>query len=280
MQQQGTFGKLIYQSKTNKAKTKIYVAIAFIFILAVLAVGIYMFINPELLAGEPDEIATFLPIFMVVAPFLFALITLVAAKAAQYTRELYETGVIFKSGSGALASYEAFAFDEILGVQHYIVRNIDITPGMVIPSKARKVTVILRNVKQLYKGDNPIKSNFQNKDRYEWSGEHPFTFLEKFIVQYTAYIVKDLNKQNIGQAEIRFGTDVMLKNGQFIYKNGEIVLPLSETSRVTSDKLPLFSSKINLRSIDESGREKKAITIPIDQAMNVDALYCIINDLR
>jgi hypothetical protein len=126
-----------------------------------------------------------------------------------------------------------------------------------------------------------------NRDEYGLAFIYPTEFLENFLDRYTNYLVKDLTKENVEQADISFGKNLELNNGQFIYKNGQTVLPLSAVSKVTADKLPfkigdslpIFDTKINLRSINDNEKEKKVISIPVDETMNVDALYYIVNNL-
>ncbi len=96
---------------------------------------------------------------------------------------------------------------------------------------------------------------------------------------YINYLVKDLTRENITQAKIAFGADLELNNGLFVYNGGQVILPLNAVSRITSDKLPLMDGKINLRSINENEKEQKTISISVKDAMNVDALYYIINNL-
>jgi hypothetical protein len=118
-----------------------------------------------------------------------------------------------------------------------------------------------------------------NNIRYNFTGIYPDTFLIEFFRQYTNHLIKDLTIENIKQADLSFGKNLRLTEGQLIYRGSQVVLPLDEVSRVTDDRLPFMDSKINIRSINDRGEEKKTISIPITEVMNVDALYYIIYKL-
>lgn len=279
MQCHEKYGREIARYRSKSARVYLAMTGLVILLLVVLAIAAFMLVDPNFWGfARGDTVGTILPAGLIVICLIWAFYLIPKVpKALHREGVLYENGVVLSLQQGANRRSLACGFDEIKGIRRYTVRVW--TAGVIPSKKFVRFIVVLKDKYQIYTGNSPIKAASMNRSEYNLTRMYPVGFLENFFERYTNYLIRDLTRENVMRAEMTFGPDLELNNGKFVYMGGQVVLPLSDVSRVTSDRWPFMSSKINLRSVNENEKEKKIISIPIDQVMNLDALYYIINEL-
>lgn len=280
MQDHEKYGQQVLQYETKRATIYLEMAGISILILAVFGIAVSMFLDPGFWQLPPaDPISKYLPAGITLICLVWAFIIPRLPKLLRTEGAIYESGIVLSPEWGTWPNTRMLecSFDEITGIQQYIVRKyfLSFAPW----GKHNAFIIHLKKQYTAYTGNNPIKTQQMNNIRYNFTGIYPDTFLIEFFHHYTNHLIKDLTIENIKQADLSFGKNLRLTEGQLIYRGSQVVLPLDEVSRVTDDRLPFMDSKINIRSINDRGEEKKTISIPITEVMNVDALYYIIYKL-
>lgn len=165
-----------------------------------------------------------------------------------FEAKVYEKGLFLKKGK----KITELSFDEIKGISYYCV----VTIYVFIPVTQRKFTIEKKEGKELVISGVTIP-NFKE-------------FCNVVNEAYTKHIIKDLNKENIENANIYFGKSLQLDNGKFIFKKGKTVVPLKD---ITDFKIS--DEWVKFKGLNKKRKEVDLIKIGISACANISALSYI-----
>jgi hypothetical protein len=256
MDYEATFGKQLLQCTASPAQT-IRKRLFFLILGILVIVGSIIALGaPGFLTEDDGDLRIAFGAFIAIGAFLslFGLFFIKKAEAA-----LYETGYVLKRGSKVTAT----AFNDMKGIIDTMTAFS--AYGIVPVGKSRDVSVV-KNDGVPFMLTKTSVPNFNQ-------------FVDELCVTYNKYLLKDLTKENIGQASISFGNKLELSGGQLIFdaggSKGKIPIPLGsiQNVRVTEEGYWLYIEG----AINEKGKAEELAAIRADKAWNLEALYRILD---
>ena len=174
--------------------------------------------------------------------------------------ELYEGGLVYTTGK----KITEVAFADIKGIK---VQTSNFSVGDI-----QVGTIMLSNTLTICKKEGSDIVLFKS------SVPNFMVFAVEFSAVFSRWLLKDLTMDNISGAQISFGKDLELRDGQFIFKlKGENYIPLGDIASIEEDDLDggqllkLFSRT----KTDKKGRPELLAFISVHRDMNLEAFYHI-----
>ena len=260
------FGKKLLASGANKGRALPMKILLIIPSLVFIATGAVLALNPDidfLTEEEARLIPLLIALFFVVgvAGILFIVLSIVRSRRSSAV--LFERGVIHTQGS----EVTEVGFSDTEGIR--LETSAIAVGGVAIPlGSFGQESVIIRK-------KDGTEIVFRKSDIPDFR-----VFADKFGAVYTRWLLDGLTMDNMADAKISFGPDLKLYGGQFIYtkKDQEIVMPLSDVHSLeieTGDAYNYFWL-LSKTETDKKGNPKKAIGGQTAKALNLEALYIIV----
>jgi hypothetical protein len=248
------FGKLVYQSRPSKS-TSIKKRLKWhgLAALGIIGFGLFaVFVLPK------ETAVDFLLAYGAIALGVLVVILIFVLPTTSNEVAIYENGLKLKT-----KAYERNVhYSELIGVcDASVVRHDN-------PENARDFKIDLR-------GEHIIASFLLNF----FHGLHDYGIVVDTITNtYTDFLVKDLTKSNIHQAEIRFSVSIAAY--EFDLKNGKFILNTKKRTQEIAVE-DIKEVKILLKSVQlmhmSDGKLKKWAGFLHEDMINIRALYHIVH---
>ena len=198
MLEEEKFGKLLFQSGSRTSQVALRRLICLIPFLIVFALGLVLFIDPDIIGEEPGDSGS-MPVIIMVASVLYVPVLLLSVKG--YHAAIYERGFVVRHGSKVTEA----AFTDITGINtsESMIKSIriNLSGGKII----NMVGIFVPNLQQ---------------------------FIEEFTSAYTKTKMSEFTPEMLRTKTISFGNLLRLENGNFIADKGKIVVPLGDVYNI------------------------------------------------
>ena len=258
MQSETKYGKILFHSELTSKAALARIAIFFILSSIFIGLAIFTILSME---SDTDVRGAWGVLFGLASiPFVSRIFASRASKAT-----VFENGLMHSRGS----KVTDLAFEDIAGIRDLTDKTIFL--ALIIPVFASKSRIIT-----IHKKDGKIIEINKNQARYFND------FADTFNFAFTEHLLNGITKENIYQANISFGAQLELSNGQLKYdswgKEGEKIIPLDLVFGLQPNEngnlIMLMGEK------NEKGKAEILASIKADVALNIGALYRILEILR
>lgn len=250
---QASFGKLQLECKTGKWR---------IFIIALCLIGIFFF---TFLIAIGLQHITYFGIDGVVFLVFISLLTLIFGITVRYLWRLYSAS-IYENGLTLKRNLKIIEldFNEIEGIW-FASYSVNIEELSMITSSSNTAIKIFKK-----DGTKPIIFRVTKFKK----------FAQVFSSAFTKHLLKDLNYENIDQANISFGKYLKLENGNFIHQSGneksKMVIPFDAISDIEFKLEVITHGSLILK---DANTPENQIIAPLEHVINLDTLYHIVKKL-
>jgi len=215
MQDETKFGKLLFESSTTPGRALCKRLLYLIPALILIVVGVIFTTRPDSFGLHDEDMIYVYIVFFGVGGILFLLSLFVKRKKFV----LYESGLMY----GSVSNLTELDFNDIAGIQRKIETTTVMAGGLI----GGLITGLLSSI---IPGLNTHSIEIYKKDG-NWA-ERKIELSKSKVPNYkqladeidnvfTTWLLKDLAMENIGTAEIAFGSDLKLSGGHFIHDKGK-----------------------------------------------------------
>ena len=191
------FGKLLLHCTASSGQTLKKRLLFLVPAIILIVGGAIALLAPDLLTEDDDDIKIAFAVFIALGVMLL-LWGVVFVKRAMV--ELYETGYVLTRGS----KVTVMAFDDVKGISDSTTAFS--AYGIIPVGKSRDVSITKKDGVPILL----LKSGVPNFNQ----------FVDELGAAFTEYLLKDLTKENIGQASISFGNKLELAGGHLVFDAG------------------------------------------------------------
>jgi len=223
--------------------------------------------------GDQETFIFFLVAFFGIA-FVFLLLGIMLVKHTELS--IFDEGIIFTRGSKS----EHVAFSDLEGIN-----DTKTSTTVIVTSPAGGLVggLIIGLLASFIPALNPHKIKLRKKDgttiKLSKSFLHNFKEVaENLHSAYTEYLLKDLSKENLSDANISFGPQLQLRDGQLVYcknimKKSETIIPFENISNICggADGVVWIDGPKN-----EKGKAETLAKLSVESLLNIDALDRIV----
>ena len=270
------FGNLVFHAKASLFRMIRRIIIFLVPAVGLTVIGIIGFISPETVVMEEEPWVAYI---VFGAGLLYFIIMLVFVKT--YEVAIYEKGLLYRRAS---KKWTEIDFDNS-GISDVI----HTTRAYFIPVwKARHVSIGTQINAPDGSMDTP--QNFATRFAHEAATGNTFArsntpqfhkFSDTLIATQLEHMTKDLTKENIFETSISFGENLILTDGEFIYrkdKRRESSVPLKDVHKASLFHQFGGGSQLRLEGKpSENGRPNFLLDVMVNNINNLTILHYIVD---
>jgi len=186
---------------------------------------------------------------------------------------LYEEGIFIAEGSKEYRLH----FNEIVGLSDEAGQDISVSGGLVQVLVASAAVAVAGKIADAHNRKHRIRPiNVWTKiDSKLKSLPIIKSVGDVLSQQYTEWLIqqKNITAENINTLTLSFGESFELANGRFVYT--DVLNRVSEVNLENISEIRYEENNLELCTINEKGRTKPEIKIPITDVYNLDLLFYI-----
>jgi len=243
-----SFGQQLLHAAPTAARIIRRVILFLIPAIGLSIVGVIGITSPDTLGFQADEL--WIPWVILGAAALYSIFMILWSKP--FTATIYENGLIYHRRNANKKTEVAFKDASITD----IIESQSLY-GVIRFFKTRAVTV---NTERFTRSNTPIFRDFA----------------DTLVTAHTLYMIKDLTAKNVFEKELSFGTNLILKRGDFIHNEGkrsENIIPLRNVRKIEVSNS--FGDESDVLFHGEEG-EKPLLRLSVTKVLNLNVLQHVV----